>query len=1339
MARKNNPGQINIDPQTGDVDSYDPLLRQKLQYVSQHVNSDIPEYIRNYWKSSDSKYKHLKDEYNRRVRKIWEQADRHVRKQFFAKAGDDPATLGTPTLGYHFRSLSIDQLKANPGRYTQPISVLDIETGHQYEPLSVSALKGRIDRQTGEFVITDSLERYYLPTNESSASFWESFDTHHLTGKRLQSYRDQQNAQYSKVYDTLEQENLLEFLKGSTVVGHNIQDFDIKKLGIESAMQQYKTLDTMVFGENIGLPRRKQGLTKMFKMFTGMTEKEAGLQHHMSFSDVIETALLLSALYRTSGTEGRDLRYVLNHPSVSYVAHSNMAGTSISKAGYLAAQNKNIGEQYYMYEDALEDELTEFYDKEHHPIAPEGMHLTDAGSYDDLDDGWGPSSVASLEHMKDVVGSFTTTVQQMKETLVAYNVTRHLQLASQASRMDEGVARAFLKKSGIPESESEESAFMKILGNSRLIAAARNRAQTESVSLRADEARDLGLITQEQHAQLEAYANSGDYTPKELAMVLRRFKGDTKAGRAVYTAHRDADVASLNNEYTWDDGYSFDRRTQQRKLDYIKQARKAGYITGRDADRLQMSREALTGSYEDLVEATDELIKKNQELLKVYEAMGKIKPYDINQYVRSAESHWNGILSDAKGLVPRFMLNPIQRLTNATFNATEQQLAPLNAVQRVWNSGIGTAVTGGLTAGLGPVGFGIGSAITGTINAGTQIIGNIKQAKMETSLLGIQNSLNTVGAAVSWILTPFQLLGKALKVATSGLSGLNISAVKLMSRLNSFMGTNLNSLGQMGNPLTTLTGVDYVNYQRTGLMDVSSLLSRGSTNTDIENFAIMQRNLYRFGQMDTGKALAANMLGVFSEAFVPTTDTKSAYYNMANKILNNMQGQSEEQRADTMYYASQLSGTLAQILQTAIKMGVKDIRDLEKPSNGMYWRPIDEREEPVFRRVYKEYNTATQQWSFTKQRVASRLWDTFGRDIYDSFNRIMDAAATGQWGTVKETAKGAWDKVKTGAQNIWAEFSDEDFKTWIKGKFDAFKDGGLDTIKEWAKVAGTTIVNTWTTLIAEGLHKIQGFIAELSTIKLDIDWKKLLSGDPNGIQIRSIRDIELDSSKDSSEDILIHGQGYVKTQLGYDYKYLEPLLEWTYGKNWADTVGKGPKGELDVRPLTVNDLKLDMLRKAKAYDARTGTKSDTISIEGLENVPVTNENIDKLMLYLLRSSSTKYGLFSQGGARHSVGLDAYTSEDDVLGKMIDKFIEAMQKSNDTLLTAAGISTSGGAAVPIDAGKDQKLLIELKVGDKTVGATYTPGKGISFMGMQPLNTVQIGNGMSLSINMQQGGF
>ena len=721
--------------------------------------------------------------------------------------------------------------------------------------------------------------------------------------------------------------------------------------------------------------------------------------------------------------------------------------------------------------------------------------------------------------------------------------------------------------------------------------------------------------------------------------------------------------------------------------------------------------------------------------------IGKIKPYDINQYVRSAEGHWNGILSDAKGLVPRFMLNPIQRLTNATFNATEQQLAPLNAVQRVWNSGVGSAITGGLTAGLGLPGLGIGSAITGTINAGTQIIGNVKQTRMETSLLGIQNSLNTVGAAVSWILTPFQLLGKALKVATAGLSGLNISAVKLISRLNGFMGTNLNSLGQMGNPLTTLTGVDYVNYQRTRLMDVSALLSSGSTNADIENFATMQRNLYRFGQMDAGKALAANMLGVFSEAFVPTTDTKSAYYSMANKILGNMYGQNEAQRADTMYYASQLSGTLAQILQTAIKMGIKDIRDLEKPSNNMYWRPIDEREEPVFRSAYKEYNVASQQWGFTKQRVAVKMWNTIGRDLYDSFNRIMDNISTGNWDAVKETAKGAWSKVKTGAQNIWAEFSDEDLKTWIKGKFDAFKDGGLDTIKEWATVAGTTIVNTWTTLIAEGLHKIQGFIAELSTIKLDIDWKKLLSGDPNGIQVRSIRDIERNSSKDSSEDILIHGQGYVKTQLDYGYKYLEPLLEWTYGENWADTVGKGPRGELDVRPLTVNDLKLDMLRKAKIkYDARTGRPSNTISIPGLENVPVTDENIDKLMLYLLRSSSTDYGIFSQGGARHSVGLDEYTSEDDVLGKMIDKFIETMQKSADTILTATGIGTSKGVATPPTStgpvNGEQRVIFEIKLGDKKVGATYTPGKGISLMGIPALGTVQLQNGITLAISQQE---
>lgn len=1191
----------------------------------------------------------------------------------------DPIHLGSEDIGFHFQRLTPEQLSAQPNRYTQPISVLDIETGHNDEPLSLSVLKGVIDRKSGQFLVTDTLEHYYEPTNTKSEKFFTALEVHGLSPERLASYRSAQGAQYPKQYlGSSEKSDLLEFLKGSLVVGQSVENADFGWLGISQEMQQYKTLDTLTVAENLDIPKGKRGLEALYKRFLGRTFKQAGYKHHMSFHDVMMTAEIFASMYRMQNNEGRDIRYVTNHPGVSYVTHSEIAGTSISKRGYWGPAN--IGERAYMYEDDYDyndDHLSDdFHDEAGHEHMPEGFGVENPWGESDLDMSLkAMSDLKSFSH--DTIQEFTTALQEMTASLSAYNSTRMLQIESKVAHLGAAEGIAYLRSHGY---NPEAGAGKALLERAGYLKRSRIHDQLQTRKQQITEARNRGLITPEQEIALYNEAADENADPENLKYRLR--------------------------------GMAFGTRVMKQ----IHQAYKNGHISRRDMNRLENSPEALTGSYAELADATEELIKKNQQLYKIYTDLSHIKPYDINQYVQSAHSHIKGILGDARGLVPGFILNPMSHITSAAFNSVERRLAPFNAIQRTWNSGIGQAVTGALTGGMGIAGFGIGSAITGGVNALSQIVGNVSQAKMERSLLGIQNSVNTVNAGVSWLLTPFQLLGKALKVATSLFSGLNVSLLRTGSRINQFMGTNIEAMGQMGNPLQPLTGVDYVAYQHTRLMDTASLLHSGNVNADIESFATTQRNLYRFGQVDTGKLLAANMLGVFSEAFTPTGDAKEAYYNMANKILHNMQGQDELQQADTMFYATQLSSTLAQVLRTALMYKVSDVRELES-SAGMYWRPISEEEEGQFRTVNRQYNTAQQQWGYSKQRIAVRLWNAIGRDVYDGVNKVVDRLADNDWkGTLDEVSK-IWEQIKQKASSAWQGDVGEEVKKW----YNSFKESGLSTIKSWAIGAGNIVIDVWNTVVEKVVDKVSGLIAHLSTMSISIE------KDGKGRWRPVFHSLSQYASPAGDTQLF----EYTKTGFGpndYTYKWISESARQKYQPLYDALRAKGVNLP---NLMTRDDLET----------AVTMQLHEPISIPefGIRNWDTSSPNsVSKLLRFIDLIHAEGYGPYTYEAAANALGIPSEWLDPDYKHPMHETLqsgaLQLQHLADETRKTLVG--AIGGAPTDVGSTSDtHKYEFVIKIGDRTITVNAAQGK-VNISGMPALGTVQISKGITLAVNQQQ---
>lgn len=542
---------------------------------------------------------------------------------------------------------------------------------------------------------------------------------------------------------------------------------------------------------------------------------------------------------------------------------------------------------------------------------------------------------------------------------------------------------------------------------------------------------------------------------------------------------------------TWREAEDRDKKTQYYK--HIDKYRRRGDLTQKQYDELH-NIEHLRMSYDDLKDATEEMIEANQKLAKTYQLLTSIKPYDPNQYLNSAKNQWSGIMGAARGVVPNFIRNPVGRLGDAAFNYADRYMAPLNAVTRTWNA-VGTPLLSAIgVATGGPVGGLLGAGIGATIGGSTQIYGNYKQAKMEMAGNLLQNNLNTLGAMISWITTPFQMLGKAIKLVTGAFGGLTF-------KLNNIMGSGLDMMNQMGQPLTELTGLSYVNYAGSKMLDRATLLPSGSMNSVYENFANQQQGLY-MGQIDTNRMIAASMLGVYGDVYGSAgKKTDDVYNSMANKLLANMAVQSPEQKARTMYFASQIDKNLPSVLHTANLLGITDISQLSDPGNrGMYWNPVGRRnpnEERDMRWAQYEYGAAKEQFGVSKMRFANTLWSRMGgKQLYNAFNELVDTAATGNWEGALKRAGEMWDEFRERFSGVWeavkktfsGEGGDEN------GIAKTFKTIGLQ-LENAMISAGIKIVTVWDDIMEHIVDKLQGAVSYLSTIHLKPhwDWKNGLS------------------------------------------------------------------------------------------------------------------------------------------------------------------------------------------------------------------------------------------------------
>lgn len=1114
---------------------------------------------------------------------------------------------------------------------------LDIETDDYGHPISISALKFQYDKKKQQFISVDNYQRFY---KTHSWNIRNTQAVHGFTPSILKSLRKQQVAGYGPVYKGQELDDLQAFLGSSVIVGHNIQQFDLDRLFPDRIIKN-STIDTLAAARNAWKGSRND-LDSVFKRVYGKSMEQAGLSHHDANADTVASMMILEAMHKDPGRVGEAIRYVMgSRGQRQLVEYDEYLKSMIVKGTYKSTYvgkggKRRLNEVYMTAEEAGLKKNGKMI---------EGFSEIDMSTMD-------PNRMSDAELLKsagvDLVNYYKEHAAESEvgsEAIQAMNTYTRYQQMNLVSRVaaakTQEVADAILESAGYGA---------KAIGSQTIVAMA---------------------------AKLKTAREKDE---------LRKMLDDAEFG------NWRSEVRDLNNR----DEYSFNRGDALKKMRYLDKAERSGFLSKKE----RASLDSLVGSYDDLVDATEDMIDANQRLLKVYEAIGRIKPYDVNQYISSARSQWGGIMGSSRGVVPSFIRNPISRLGDATFNAIDRSVAPWNAIQRTWNSGIGNALTGALTAGMGPVGLGIGMGITGAVNAGTQVFGNYRQAKMEMSMLSMQNNLNTLGAMISWISTPFQLLHKAAKLLIGSFSGLSY-------KLNSIMGGGIGLMSQMGNPLEQMTGVDYLKYQGTTLMDLASLQNKGATNSAIESFATMQRNLYRFGQVDTGKLLAANMLGVFNEAFSPTTDTVGSYYAMGNKILNNMMGQSESQRADSLYYVNQLNSSLAQTIRSALMMGVTDLRQLTDPSafHYMYWRPISDTEEGNFRKTQYEYGVASQQFGYTKMRFADTLWNAVGRDLYNGLNKLIDKAAMGDWKGVLDTAGEMWEKFKKKVSDVWASIQG-------KGGLSIDLSKPLQKIKEWAWDGAIAIMDAWNAIFRLVLDKSQDLIAYLSTIKVDLVQRE---GGGWGIDISTIKDVVAPTGGSHVYESTSNGMA-TRVRGGYEgYALLADILFPN-------------KTQLEKGQLTIDQLKQATLNWNETMGG-VPLELAKYNLYGLH--PKSMEDVNKIFDVIARYDSGR-GVNSAAAARaiSGIGKEHWKNIPQDESGLLTAYDSMIGDVMDAVLTARSISLGDN--------QDGKITVEFKgLGETPITATRENGKW-TLSGMNPLQSIKLGNGAAMASVQTQGG-
>ena len=316
---------------------------------------------------------------------------------------------------------------------SQGFTSLDIETDDYGQPIAISATKFYRD-ENGQFRAVETFQRYYKSSN---LRMQKTYPTHGLTRGILNKRRKEQGATYSEHYDWREKIELQKFLKNQIIVGHNIHEFDLPKLGLDNLYQS--TIDTVTVARDIWTGQ-KNDLESVYQRIFGKTMAQAGFQHHDANADEIATMQILDAMMRRGSPRVRaSLKYIEQHPEGVHFGTYNAYERSNLFTGnyneYLGTSKIHAGGGHYI--------MT--YDEDGNPlikgIEPEvagqlGMHEVELGAQGDIPN----LAMSTIKELAQYQQQFLAGAQElstkMDQDMNTWSQMKRGALIDRLSRMD---------------------------------------------------------------------------------------------------------------------------------------------------------------------------------------------------------------------------------------------------------------------------------------------------------------------------------------------------------------------------------------------------------------------------------------------------------------------------------------------------------------------------------------------------------------------------------------------------------------------------------------------------------------------------------------------------------------------------------------------------------------------------------------------------------------------------------------------------------------------------------------------------------------------------------------
>ena len=1105
-------------------------------------------------------------------------------ERFKSKPIQEDALVKQQILKNAQKSFSITP-SAGIGPYsTKPQVFLDIETDDTRRPIAITAVKTRFNNATNKFEVIDALQRYYKTTD---ARLKTTGLIHKYTSDTLLQLRQQQGAKYSSTYGISERGILRRWIGNATISGHNIMEFDLPVLFSHNQIRDMDVIDTVDIARSIyGTVRGPNDLDSLLKKLTGKNMAAWGLSHHDQNADVKASMLIAQALVRSNTSYAHDIKVVMNTPGLSIAPFEGGQGfgTSIIKGDPTKVGPEYDRTNYLTLEERMTLEEAErkingqYYDDNGNEVPADnpGVSLEDVMSdlVGDAAEKLRTQAEITPQGINDSLSSsLTNTVERISQTNEQLATTINQFAGLNRDRW----VKAF-SKLGDDANDSMKSDLAKALGipgehttnqiwrGSRILNA-QNKFNKSFSNLRSlvragygglDVVQDIKntLSMQPEWGAQESLDIQNDYDIASQKYAFDEAKREAKINEREEMRRKALAIAAEQHELDRDASkhyglYKDYRRGKIKGEDYA-------YMVNTGAIH---SDDAISNLYKKIDEGAESTKRWTNAIDAFKQSVGGV--YDFKRWIDAGHEQSKGVLGALKGLVPSEVLGVGARFNEAFFGAHYADYYGkrkiIEPITKIGNAAIAAGFAlAPFTGGASLIASGIGAGVSGI----TQAVGTYGENKIKEKGQILQSTIHLLGGTMDTILLPFRVLGKVLRTVIK-------SFLALSGLIGGITIKGLRNMMDMGNPLTSYTGMDYTGYRASVAGDYGALLRKGSLESLRNTFTTDARGLYTVGKLNTNKIVAASMLGVFGDLYNPTSGGDPVA-SIANKAYKNMKGASADEKSRIMYLLGEIGGSELQNLVQSMDTLNMSYEDITNPAKrGVTWtNSNDENLRKRFQLDQYEFQSIGENIKWNGMRIADKLWVKIGKPVYNGLNDIIELIANNNWQGVFDKLKDFWKQVK----NWWD--NDKDVQD-IKNIFNKPIQGLTDGIINGFQSIGTEILKITQKVMHSMWDIVYPFISNLA----DIDILATLSPfNKDGIQFKS----KTPTEKEINDEV--------------------KKLEARRKSSWRDTIVEGDPiykgifqvsaGTVDIRNLSEGELK--KLAAARLIAAKGGNAGSMV-------------------------------------------------------------------------------------------------------------------------------------------------